>query len=41
MDFNPDGQPNLRTIASMAVSDGVAIVPYARGDALAAVRHWR
>lgn len=36
--FNPDGLPNLRTIASVAVSDGIAVVPYLRGEALASVR---
>jgi outer membrane protein assembly factor BamB len=37
-DFNPDLQSNLRTIASVAVSDGIAVVPYLRGAALAGVR---
>jgi outer membrane protein assembly factor BamB len=36
--FNPDNEQNLRTIASAVASDGVAVVPYARGGSLVAVR---
>jgi outer membrane protein assembly factor BamB len=36
--FNPDGEQNWRTIASAVASDGVAVVPYARGGSLVAVR---
>jgi outer membrane protein assembly factor BamB len=36
--FNPDDQGMWRSIASATVADGVAIVPYGRGDFLAAVR---
>jgi outer membrane protein assembly factor BamB len=37
-DFNPRNQGMWRTIASAAVSDGVAVVPYGRGEFLAGVR---
>lgn len=36
--FNPDEQGMWRSIASATVADGVAVVPYGRGDFLAAVR---
>jgi outer membrane protein assembly factor BamB len=36
--FNPDEQGMWRSIASATVADGVAIVPYGRGEFLAAVR---
>jgi outer membrane protein assembly factor BamB len=36
--FNPENQQNWRTIASAAASDGIAVVPSARGGSLAAVR---
>jgi outer membrane protein assembly factor BamB len=36
--FNPDNQGMWRSIASATVADGVAIVPYGRGDFLAAVK---
>jgi outer membrane protein assembly factor BamB len=36
--FNPDSTANWRTIASAVVSDGIAIVPYGRGEFLAGVR---
>ncbi|HVT27537.1 MAG TPA: PQQ-binding-like beta-propeller repeat protein [Lacipirellulaceae bacterium] len=36
--FNPDQQANLRTIASVAASDTMAVVPYARGASLAGIR---
>jgi outer membrane protein assembly factor BamB len=36
--FNPDGKGNWRAIASPAISGDLAIVPYGRGDFLAAVR---
>jgi outer membrane protein assembly factor BamB len=36
-DFNPNEQPNLRTIASAAVDGNIAVVPYLRGDALAGI----
>ena len=37
-DFNPDQRVMWRNIASVAVADGLAVVPYGRGDFLAAVR---
>jgi outer membrane protein assembly factor BamB len=37
-DFNPNNQRAWRTIASVVVSDGVAVVPYGRGEFLAGVR---
>jgi outer membrane protein assembly factor BamB len=36
--FNPDHASNWRTIASAVASDGIGIVPYARGESLVAVR---
>jgi outer membrane protein assembly factor BamB len=36
--FNPDATVNWRTIASAVVGDGIAIVPYGRGDFLAGIR---
>jgi outer membrane protein assembly factor BamB len=36
--FNPEKQGYWRTIASAVVSDGIAIVPYGRGEFLAGVR---
>jgi outer membrane protein assembly factor BamB len=36
--FNPDSTANWRTIASPVVSDGIAIVPYGRGEFLAGIR---
>ena len=36
--FNPDNNRAWRTIASTAVSDGMAIVPYGRGEWLAGVK---
>ena len=36
--FNPDNKPYWRVIASAAVGDGVAIVPFGRGEYLAGVR---
>jgi len=36
--FNPDNQPMWRNIASAVIADDLAIVPYGRGDFLAAVR---
>jgi outer membrane protein assembly factor BamB len=36
--FNPDNRRAWRTIASAAVGDGMAVVPYGRGDYLAGVR---
>ena len=36
--FNPDSTANWRTIASAVISDGIAIVPYGRGEFLAGVR---
>jgi outer membrane protein assembly factor BamB len=36
--FNPDSTANWRTIASAVVSDGIAIVPYGRGEFLAGIR---
>lgn len=36
--FNPESQGAWRTIASATIVDGVAIVPYGRGEFLAAVR---
>lgn len=36
--FNPEDVANWRTIASVAVIDGMAIVPYARGESLAGIR---
>lgn len=36
--FNPDQQPMWRVIASHAISDGHAIVPYGRGDFVAFVK---
>jgi outer membrane protein assembly factor BamB len=36
--FNPDNEPNWRTIASAVASDGIAIVPFGRGEGLAGVR---
>jgi len=36
--LNPDSQPMWRNIASVAVADGLAVVPYGRGDFLTAVR---
>lgn len=36
--FNPENQGMWRSIASATIADGVAIVPYGRGDFLAAVR---
>ncbi len=35
--FNPEDMSNWRTIASAVVSDGFAIVPYARGDSLTGI----
>ncbi len=37
-DFNPSNQRAWRTIASAVVDDGVAVVPYGRGEFLAGVR---
>jgi outer membrane protein assembly factor BamB len=36
--FNPDSTANWRTIASAVVGDGIAIVPYGRGEFLTGVR---
>lgn len=36
--FNPDLAQNWRTIASAVVSDGIAVVPYGRGEFLAGIR---
>lgn len=36
--FNPENKGSWRAIASAAVADGLAVVPYGRGDFLAAVR---
>ena len=36
--FNPEKTANWRTIASAVVSDGIAIVPYGRGEFMAGVR---
>jgi outer membrane protein assembly factor BamB len=36
--FNPDQRKNWRVIASPAVSNGVAVVPYGRGKYLAGVK---
>ena len=36
--FNPKRKKAWRVIASAVVSDGVAVVPYGRGDALAGIR---
>jgi outer membrane protein assembly factor BamB len=36
--FNPENQGYWRVIASAAISDGMAIVPYGRGEYLAGVR---
>lgn len=36
--FNPQNEGNWRVIASAAIGDGVAIVPYGRGSFLAGVR---
>jgi len=36
--FNPDEQAMWRVIASAAIGDGVAVVPYGRGEFLGAVR---
>ena len=36
--INPENQGMWRSIASATVADGIAIVPYGRGDFLAAVR---
>jgi len=36
--FNPDRKGMWRVIASAVATDGVAVVPYARGDALAGVK---
>jgi outer membrane protein assembly factor BamB len=36
--FNPDSTANWRTIASPVVSDGIAIVPYGRGEFLTGIR---
>jgi outer membrane protein assembly factor BamB len=36
--FNPDEQGMWRSIASATIADGVAVVPYGRGDFLAAVK---
>ena len=36
--FNPENKINWRVIASAAVADGVAVIPYARGEALTGVR---
>jgi outer membrane protein assembly factor BamB len=36
--FNPEATANWRTIASAVVSNGIAIVPYGRGEFLAGVR---
>jgi outer membrane protein assembly factor BamB len=36
--LNPDNQPMWRNIGSVAVADGLAIVPYGRGQHLVAVR---
>jgi len=35
--FNPEGKQNWRTIASAVVAEGIALVPYGRGDFLAGV----
>jgi outer membrane protein assembly factor BamB len=37
-DFNPNNQRAWRTIASAVAGDGVAVVPYGRGEFLAGVR---
>jgi outer membrane protein assembly factor BamB len=36
--FNPDNEGMWRVIASAAIDDGIAVVPYGRGDFLAGVR---
>ncbi len=36
--FNPDDQPMWRVIASPGIVDGLAVVPYGRGDYLAGIR---
>lgn len=36
--FNPDNRGSWRVIASPAIEDGIAFVPYGRGDYVAAVR---
>jgi outer membrane protein assembly factor BamB len=36
--FNPDNRGMWRVIASAAIDDGIAVVPYGRGDFLAGVR---
>jgi outer membrane protein assembly factor BamB len=36
--FNPDNEGNWRVIASAAIGDGIAVVPYGRGKFLAGVR---
>lgn len=37
-DFNPRQQPNWRVIASAAATNGIALVPFGRGDHVAGVR---
>ena len=37
-DFNPKRLKAWRVIASAVVADGMAVVPYARGDAMAGIR---
>jgi outer membrane protein assembly factor BamB len=36
--FNPDDQRNWRVIASPVVEDGIAVVPYGRGEFVAGIR---
>jgi outer membrane protein assembly factor BamB len=36
--FNPDEQSNWRVIASAGIEDGIALVPYGRGNYLAGIR---
>lgn len=36
--FNPDDQPMWRVIASPAIEDGIAVVPFGRGNFLAGIR---
>ena len=36
--FNPDEQANWRVIASAAIEDDIAVVPYGRGDRIAGIR---
>jgi len=36
--FNPENASNWRTIASSVVSNGIAVVPYGRGESVAGIR---